>query len=405
MLFFLFDEFENLQPYQQNIVNTLVKHCGGKFSIKIGMRPYGWSSRTTITGETLMEPMDYSIVTIGKRSDLNDSLAEKICNDRLAALQQLLLEQGVQADVPTDVQLLFPSLSHESEFLLLGGQEETAKLRQELKVVGVDASKLTDRELYTIATFSEPGTAKLAGSIEQYIEKPSALADKMNNYGYAALFTIRRGKRGIRKYYCGWRVMLTLSDGNIRFLLWLVHQCLVRAVEQGYTFGQPINPEIQTEAASDVGEKVLRELPDESQTANMLIRFVLGLGRVFQVLAAEPRGHLPEATQFSRKLSRDKVRDVDQLLQEGVRHLSLVEHTATKMQPGGVKDIDYSLHPIFSPFLMYSHRQKRKLTLSDDELLDLAFNPGYAHTLLRRLKANADSEMPEQMSLYEELFR
>jgi hypothetical protein len=399
LLFFLFDEFENLEPYQQQVVNTLIKHCGATYSIKLGMRPYGWKSRLTITGETLMEPADYSIVPIGKAGPEFEELAERICNDRLQAVRS----EGIQ--VGRDVREILPGLSLEEEFNLLGGRQLTASIRHDYLNKGLSEIEMTDWELYTVHLFRESDeTAKNVAEIAAFDRDGAKLAQKMNNYGYAALFTIRRGRTGTRKYYGGWDTLLKLAGGNLRFLLWLVHECLIRQLRGNHKLEDGVSPSIQTEAAIDVAERVLKELPDESQQAGKLIYLVLGLGRIFQVLAASPRGHLPEATQFSRKLGPARQADVSAALEDGVRHLALVEYQATKMQVLSVKENDFALHPVFSPFFCYSHRRKRKLALSDAELAGLMRNPGEHVGVLKRLKADVSVEMPQQMSLYEEVY-
>jgi len=47
-IFILIDEYENLEDYQQQVVNTLIKHSGQLYSFKIGVRELGWRCRTTL---------------------------------------------------------------------------------------------------------------------------------------------------------------------------------------------------------------------------------------------------------------------------------------------------------------------------------------------------------------------
>ena len=42
LIFFLLDEYENLEDYQQQVVNTLIKHSGQHYAFKIGIRELGW---------------------------------------------------------------------------------------------------------------------------------------------------------------------------------------------------------------------------------------------------------------------------------------------------------------------------------------------------------------------------
>ena len=57
LFFFLIDEYENLEDYQQQSMNTLIKHSGELYSFKICARELGWRVRTTISGnESLISP-------------------------------------------------------------------------------------------------------------------------------------------------------------------------------------------------------------------------------------------------------------------------------------------------------------------------------------------------------------
>src|SRR5207247_543159 len=46
--FFLLDEYENFEDYQQTVVNSLIKHSGTLYSFKVGVRELGLRRRTTV---------------------------------------------------------------------------------------------------------------------------------------------------------------------------------------------------------------------------------------------------------------------------------------------------------------------------------------------------------------------
>ena len=67
LFFFLIDEYENLEDYQQQLMNTLIKHSGELYSFKICVRELGWRVRTTISGnESLSSPADYTRINISE---------------------------------------------------------------------------------------------------------------------------------------------------------------------------------------------------------------------------------------------------------------------------------------------------------------------------------------------------
>src|SRR5205823_5327080 len=122
--------------------------------------------------------------------------------------------------------------------------------------------------------------------------------EQYENYKHAYLFAIRRGKRGIRKLFAGWRVFSLLAASNIRYLLELVDQALTGHLDESGDPTEPVSATVQTRAAQITGQKNLRELEGLSLSGAKLTRLLLGLGRIFQVMAEDPIGHTPEVNQF-----------------------------------------------------------------------------------------------------------
>ena len=87
--FFLIDEYENLEDYQQRMMNTLIKHSGEIYSFKICVRELGWRVRNTLAvNEFLNSPADYIRIDITDvmQSAEFEEFCRKVCQDRLAAL-------------------------------------------------------------------------------------------------------------------------------------------------------------------------------------------------------------------------------------------------------------------------------------------------------------------------------
>lgn len=103
--FFIIDEFENLLDYQQEVFNTLIKHCGISYTFKVGIRELGWRRRSTLNeNEQLISPADYERIDIAQRLDGENFVrfATDVCNLRAKAAP------GFPAGV--DVERLFPKL-------------------------------------------------------------------------------------------------------------------------------------------------------------------------------------------------------------------------------------------------------------------------------------------------------
>ncbi|RKH53775.1 hypothetical protein D7V93_26310 [Corallococcus llansteffanensis] len=136
---------------------------------------------------------------------------------------------------------------------------------------------------------------------------------------------------------------------------------------------------------------------------------LLGLGRIFQVMAAKPEGHTPEANQFEVRDDADdvgmmKAAEVDDLLRGAVMHLALLRFTGTKPQDeSNTKAYDYMVHPIFAPLFEFSYRRKRKISLSAEDVLDVVTNPNQAigRVLEQQHRDMTDAPIPEQLRLFE----
>lgn len=406
--FFLLDEYENLLPYQQRIVNTLIKHSGDLYTFKVGVKELGLRVRSTLNpDERLVSPADYVLLTISEK--LGPRFAEfaaAVCNERLHHV-----DAGMAHRVE-DVRELLPSLSEDDEASVLGVREVVAETTQRLSENVTDSSLLgyyaglPPLFAYFIAYWAKVQDEPLRESIRSAMANPDEWNTRYGNYRHAILFTIRRGKRGIHKYYCGWDTYVHLAAGNIRYLLELVEQSLVGNIRAGADFGTPMSPETQTVAVQAVGRKNVKELDGLSVHGAKLTKLLLGLGRVFQVMALHPEGHIPEANQFSLEpgpgLSDERQGLVEMLIREGIMHLVLVRFSGNKLQdPGDTRAYDYMVHPMFCGFFEFSYRRKRKISLSGDDIIGFVETPRKTiKDVLRAQNRSDDVSLPEQLRLF-----
>lgn len=403
--YFLIDEYENLSNYQQRVMNTLIKHAGDHpYTFKVGMREMGHRERSTINpDEQLIAPADYTYIDIAERFDdaSFSNFARQVCESRLQRLRQ-------QFSVLDTVDEMFPSLSEEAEAEKLGVEDLNQRTRAELAELGASNDdlagfdSLSPLSAYLIKYWAESksmDTLTVLGEAMAYAERWNI---RLSNYQHAMLYTIRRGKRGYRKYYSGWSTFTKLADGNIRYLLQLVHEALqaqLRSRADGLAV--PVTAEVQTEAASVIGAQVVRQLQGVSANSARLTRLVLGLGRIFQVMAAQPEGHTPEVSQFRLSSTPDELSE--ELLRSAVMHLAVRRFATDKMAAvsGQTRDFSYQLHPIFAPFFIFSYRSKRRMELTPHELVGLVDNPSATiSSILRKSKRSAEEDLPPQLMLF-----
>ena len=408
IFFFLIDEYENLDRYQQRVLNTLVKHCGELYSFKVGVRELGLRERSTINPmEQLAHPADYRLIDITvELSERFDEFAAGVCERRLARV----LDDSSRSP---NIQSMLPELTAEDESRILGVEILARSVVEEINSQPESGKELQEwldaaspLEVFVLSLRAEAEGRTTFDKLLEVVRNPVKWNEQYGNYMHSCLFAIRKGKRGIRKYFAGWRVYCLLAGSNIRYLLELVDQAFRRHLDDGRDlFEDPVAAENQTRAAQEAGHTNLRELEGLSLSGAKLTRLLLGLGRVFQVMAEDPVGHTPEVNQFhlSTDIMDEELRGkVEDLLREGIMHLALLRYRGSKLQQEtDIRQFDYVVHPIFSPFFGFSHRRKRKIEIKDHDIWDLVEKPRQSiRRIVNRQNRILDDELPEQMSLF-----
>ena len=422
--FLIIDEYENFQNDQQQVINTLIKHTSTAFTFKIGVRYLGWRIKCTLNEtEILISPSDYVLVDISTRLNEADfaKFAENVCNARISGIIEA--ENAVpQTHYPT-VRDILPSISAEDEAALLGVEDHVSPLRAEIKrtkdkdLIAL-LSQFTDLDIYVLDLWASGEGRTFHELFEELQPEQDVWNMRIAEYKYSALFNIKTKKAGIKKYYSGWGVFLKLSAGNIRYLLELFERALNIHLREGNGLDKAVSYRHQTEAAQFVGKKNLEELSGLSIYGAKLTKLVLGLGRIFQVLAEDSAGHAPEVNQFRIKaenshsfsdfenwlLTSDT--NASRVLQASVMHLALIPFPGNKPKgEGDIRDSTYQLHPIFSPYFIFSYRKRRNLILEEDELLNLIEKPRETiPKIISRQNRNYLSDIPGQLKLFEEFW-
>jgi hypothetical protein len=174
-------------------------------------------------------------------------------------------------------------------------------------------------------------------------------------------------------------------------------------------FGEPILPELQTAAFVAVGRKNLTEL-NANRDGARLFKLLLGLGRVFGVLASDPDGHAPEITQFTitedatAQISLFEDAGVGELIRIAIMELVLIRQPGTKLGDYEIRDYEYRIHPVYSPFFAVPAGRKRRVGLTPRQVLQLAESPksGVA-SILGRLRRDVSEPLPDQLLTYSEV--
>ncbi|WP_151781763.1 ORC-CDC6 family AAA ATPase, partial [Acinetobacter bereziniae] len=218
---FLIDEFENFEDYQQCIVNTLMKQINQLYTFKIGVRELGWRNRSTLReNEILNSPADYYKIdmrTIFQENSFS-IFAKQVVESRLPELKKI-----------GGIEKLLPSLAEEEEANILIGTDLESQIRSKLaSLVSKKYLKLLEQKsighIYFIHYISISREESFIDNLINWLENEIEWKDRFNNYFHAYLFSIRKGKSGIRKYYTGWDTFILLANNNIRYLIELVNK-------------------------------------------------------------------------------------------------------------------------------------------------------------------------------------
>ena len=405
--FFLIDEFENFEDYQQKVVNTLIKHNNKYYTFKIGVRELGFRERSTLnSNEQLTSPADYVRINLAEVFVTKNfkGFAELVVNSRL--------NHSVNSDKKLNIVNILESLTNlEEAELLLGNNNFIEK---------VFNSSLNEKQIqsavdiplghkYFIEYWSRKNEEPISELLAEWFNDRGKWGNRLNNHFYASLFGIREGKIGIRKYYCGWDTLLALANGNIRYLLELVDTVLKDYLEDCKSREEvikypSISPALQTHAAMKVGKKNLSELEGLSVEGGKLTKLLLSLGRIFNILASKPLNQTPEANQFQIRFRAEDEESVNKIIQQAIMHLALVRHSGNKpTDEHSTKDYDYMIHPVFSAYFVFSYRKKRKITLNSIDLLSLVYRPqeGIKKVLESNRIQEVSTNLPDQMQLFE----
>jgi hypothetical protein len=88
-------------------------------------------------------------------------------------------------------------------------------------------------------------------------------------------------------------------------------------------------------------------------------------------------------------------------------HLALVRSRGSKpADETDTREYDYMVHPVYSAFFVFSYRKKRKMLLSERDLLRLILRPKEAiRDILARHHRSDDIDLPQQALPFSAYYR
>jgi hypothetical protein len=425
------DEYENLSPYQQELVNTWLKHSEVPLIFNVAVKRNGLETKRTVGPESLSDIHDYRMYDLEAdflEQDFPVMAAEILFLEaHLAGLESpidpaQLRDPGRLAERRTPeyrdtvlraARSLFPQLTQaELAGTVFQDPALNRKLRERIgralkaSGAGIEPDVFVREAIQQASIVSPALLARSTVSPQEIVEEldkcernePNRFTGPTNwihNNFIGCLLNLYEPHSRACPFYAGFDTFCQLSRGNLRHFLELCHKSVSRHDSQGGKFGTAIPAADQAEAARQASTSFLREIRTFGRRGTQLHTFVLRIGSLFALAHQRPTQSESEQTHFAIGTGRAFLTDDDwDFIKEAVKWSVLFESKSTKQkseyEPEGT---DYILNPIYAPFFNISFRKKRKLELMTDDVICL-IRGSYdeVRELLRRFSRKWDVE-------------
>ena len=321
----LIDEYESFLPYQQKIVNSLIKQSDYILTVKIATKFNGIYTKETMEGQPLQSKSDYKHVILDY--DLSDKDKLKTYKELVVGICEKYLKN--MGWTKTDIK----------ELLEKGDDDKITKKDIEKEIDAMLSNKVRKKQY----------TKK---------ERETCLA----HYKHAAIYRIlARARR--KKNYSGFNTFVFLSSGIVRSF---IHLCgtafaMLPATQQSNK-DKKIPPEIQTRAAYKISHAMLEKLALGEEHSGDVKQFVMDMGEIIRTRLLYDNNE-PEAISISieaepKEFSGKLTNILDMSVRESVFHQkedsqSIKPKNTTSHQPK-----TYILNRMYTPALGISYRAR-----------------------------------------------
>ena len=407
----LLDEYENLLPIQQRVINSMVKASSDQICYKICLRPQGfWTRQTMAEHEHLMQDEDYLKINyvediMGSDVEIQE-MVRSVCGKRL---QLFFKSEGLvfrDEDIDIDNYLEYETRKEEINRIpnLQDYREHLTKSIKE-KAYIVD-EKILDNiqdiiDLQIVAIALEKGY-EFGEIYNSVINKTAQYHNWIHNYEVNAAYIIFDECK-IKKKFSGLNIMLKLVNYNMRSILLVLHYAF-----EGYDFGNSKRLKITIDKQNEAIEKVAKNsfnqieyIPVHGAEVKNLTN---ALGNLFREYIKDKQAKKFETNNFaisvSGNINEEQQIWMTETLKDAVMWGILLETDANKTKNHSnytYHNKDYILHPIYAVYFKISYRTKQKTYLNDDVVISM-LKP-LSDEQIRKFVRNNNKEIPGQMSL------
>ncbi|MBL0745965.1 ORC-CDC6 family AAA ATPase [Chryseolinea lacunae] len=407
------DEYENLLPYQQRIINTWLKHSEAPLVFNLAMKRNAFKERRTIGNEALSDIHDYRLFDLEifyEEEQSFDVFAAEILIIRL--LEYGLKNSPVLASDLRDVSKLqsrktdaykktvlsfanrvFPSVPPKqvaAEMIndkvlsdrVIKQIESALQKKNSLSIFDQFVKDTPPEALVVLPALLNREKARPEDILVQLNKLKAGEDNKfsgdtgwIHNNLFGCILYMYEPLNRICPLYSGFKTFCKMSHGNIRHLIELCHKSISRAdiSLDDFFSGQSITIREQADAALQASTAFLGEIKTFGKHGNQLHAFVMRIGTIFHQAHKRPAQSEPEQNHFSiSKGSKQLTDEQENFLEEATKWSVLFETKSTKQKSDlHLEDSEYVLNPIYAPYFHISYRKKRKLDFRTDEFATL----------------------------------
>jgi hypothetical protein len=343
----LLDEYENLFPYQQRIVNSYVKLAPPDASVKIAKKIGTADTSGTMTGQDLQEIHDYTRVPLVY--DVEDREQQNAYN---------LLLSHIVTNILKNEGMAFNNVHQ-----LLPADDTTEVDPEELKAAVAKLCKV---------------------SVKQFQNWPAEKQrEKMTYYGEAAVYRVLYSARGRHKpkYFSGFNQLSLLSSGVIRYFQEFLGVAYHLTFASGETPSDPLTlpAKKQSDAVHFVSQHNLTTLSRNVESDGETLKyFLLDLGDCLRFKLLNHTSE-PEAARLTiadpELLDSPAYDTLRRILTVGVREgVFQTKEGRPAFKPKHSSDpqpSEFNIGRVYSPVLQISPRQRWRTKVNCKDLLML----------------------------------
>lgn len=437
------DEFENLTPDQQKLVNTWIKHGSEGLVFSAAYKKYGNVTKATNGNEQIVLRNDYRkidiedfskdefhilaseilILKVGKHIDLGglEQYRKVLCMEGSVEGRR---KQEYKDKILSFSRGVFPSETYESvaskviKDATLHKRLKDFLIKPALEGTSLLAEEFIDNKYPVESLINGALVNRKSQKNEKLLEQFRILIEQGNNSFYKPYKDLLVGiilwlylsvGRRVIPIYSGFDRICLISQLNVRHFLEICHQCLVEHHKsESSEPGLCIPIETQALAARKNSELEVEKVSELGTYGNSLRFIVNRLGLFFQLLQRRKAQSEPEVIHFSVRLSSAEEqlpKKVIVLLEELKLWQVLIEFKGDTKRKSALDTTanEYMLHPIFSPNFSITYRKIRKHVFTAEELDILFCGTQKEFMSLCQPYVQKNSEQLEELKSIEEL--